>query len=76
MGGVEVWFHQITVFYMLRYHSLSAIEGAMCLYWTGGWMDPRIFLHTVLLREADRSPPSSDEAKNGGGKPPLLHMYS
>jgi hypothetical protein len=48
----------------------------MCLYWTGDWMGPRNFLHMVLLHEADRSPPSSAEVKNGGGKPPFLRMYS
>jgi hypothetical protein len=50
---------------------------AVCAY-TGqeaGWA-PEFFLHTVLLLEADCSPPASAEVKNGGGKPPLLHMYS
>jgi hypothetical protein len=27
-------------------------------------------------READHSPPSSAEVKNGGAIPPLPHMYS
>jgi hypothetical protein len=43
------------------------------IQWVPGALSPGV---KRKWREADHSPPSSDEAKNGGAIPPLAHMPS
>jgi hypothetical protein len=62
--GLPAEQHEKIIFYVIRDSSVGI---AMAAGWTTGVKRPG--------SEADHSPPSSAEVKNGGAMPPLPHTF-